>query len=112
MNTRLLMACLATLLIGIGAGYLHGRPDRSPWAPVGAAEVAFRARVEAYAPTCGQLRAPGRHGPLTQGTTLLYVRTQDDYFYVVGIETPADGPPMTYWWGAGRADALRQACGR
>jgi hypothetical protein len=105
-----LIAVSIGLMAGAFLGYYAARLGPAEKTPVGAAEATFRERVEAYAPTCSQLSQPGRHGPLTLGTTTLYVRVQEDYFYVVGLETPAGGPPMAFWWGAGRDEARRQAC--
>lgn len=111
MKTTTYLSLGAALLAGIGAGYLYARLGSPATAPVGAAEATFRARVEAYAPTCAQLRGVGLHGPVAVANARVFVRTQADYVYVIGLETPPQGPPMTFWWGAGRAEALRQACG-
>jgi hypothetical protein len=106
-----LVGLCAGLLLGAGGGYLYARLGVPPRTSPSADESAFRHDVEDYAPSCEQLRRTGLHGPYDRHGTRLYVQTRDDDYHVAALRFSTDRPPAAWWWGARRANALKQACG-
>ena len=108
MTGRLRLILPALFLGGLVLGWVFPLIERDGSANIPNQD--FRNRVEAFQPTCEQLRSTGLHGPVELEGGVILVQTQPDYFYVIGLHLQDGLAPMTTWWGAGRSSAISQAC--
>ena len=69
-------------------------------------------RTEEYTPSCKELKNLNIPEIVKKGDDYFFVHTTEDYFRVFGINISPGKAPETYWWGAGRVEALKQACGK
>jgi len=105
----------AILLMGLGfiGGYFMGifnsLKEAREWSE---RQRAFQVRTEAYEPSCDELRKIGRPSVVKRGHDRFVVHVSEDSFVVFGFNAEPGKAPVTAWWGAGRKEALNQACGK
>jgi len=68
-------------------------------------------RTDLYSPSCEELKNLNIPNIVKKGDDYFFVHATNDYFRVFGINISPGKAPETYWWGAGRREALKQVCG-
>jgi hypothetical protein len=102
---------IVVFVLGIFMGYFIGvfqtsghRVDFSK------RKEALQIRTESYEPSCDELKKVGKPRVTKQGKDTIVVDVSEDYFVVFGLNAEPGKVPVTAWWGAGRAAAMKQAC--
>ncbi len=72
----------------------------------------FQIRTESFNPTCEQLKRIGVSQAVRKGNDVFIVSVSNDYFVVFGFNAEPGNVPIMAWWGASRAEAIRQACNK
>lgn len=72
----------------------------------------FQVRTESFNPTCEQLNRIGVSEVVKKGNDSFIVMVSMDYFVVFGFNAEPGNVPVTAWWGASRAEAMKQACNK
>lgn len=108
----LLLAFLLGLLPGLWLGkYWAAFEDLRSTGEWNERRDQFQVRTEGYEPSCAELRNKGAPGIVTRGSDHFIVIVRDHDFIVFGLNAEPGKAPITAWWSAGLAAALRQACG-
>lgn len=105
----IILLFVAGVAVAYGIGYLNAlwENDREH-AVADKLKKEFALRVEAYQPSCEELRHKGLPVIRKKGNDYFLVLTTSDYYHVIGINHSTDKAPITYWWGAGLEHAVKE----
>ena len=107
------IATIAIFSLGIFIGYyvssFHSYKDNSEYSK---RRDDLLVRTEAYQPTCNELNKIGVSEVIKKGNDNFVVHVSNDYFVVFGFNAESGKAPVAAWWGADRAETLKQACGK
>jgi len=105
------LIALLILIFGVFIGYFIGLfKSYGDRVEVSKRHEDLQIRTESYQPSCDDLKGVGKRRIVKKENDTFVIDVSENYFVVFGLNAEPGKVPVTAWWGASRAEALKQAC--